>query len=280
MKRLVKYLLLVYTKFIERSVSMAVKKTPPQAHCPHDCSFLEKDLFQGENTLPFYCHQFECFLGFDTDVIRCSECLGAKRRNIKEEGLHLISAYPKGTNRPLTKLGFCKMFPNARRKMVDILSKKGKPIALGKGEGKMTPEEIKKAPESLMDSFKEVLTEGAISPKETLASATGLKAETLPRNLDDKTAQLIVNLMAVLDNTEKKRMTNALQNSQKAEKLINKIKEIPKDNKLLATVRKELELTTEEEYENENANQLTPEQLRLQQLRQIRTTGRNRGRIG
>lgn len=254
---------------------MSIKKTPPQAHCPHDCSFLEKDLFQGENTLPFYCHQFECFLGFDTDVIRCSECIGAKRRNIKEEGLHLISACPDGINRPLTKLGFCKMFPNARRKMVDILSKKGKPIGLGKKGESLTPEEIKKAPEKLMDSFKKVLTEEAASPKETLATITGLKAETLPRNMDASIAKLIVNLMGVLDNTEKKRMTNALQTPQKAEKLVEKIKKIPKDNKLLANVRKELEITEEDSYEYENSNRLTPEQLRLQQLQQTRNHSRS-----
>ena len=251
---------------------MALKKNPPQAHCPKDCSFLEKDLFQGENTLPFYCYQFDCFLGFDTDVIRCSECLGTKRRNIKEEGLHLISACPGKINRPLTKLGFCKLFPNARRKMVDILSRKGKPIGLPKN-AKLTPDEIKKATAELMSTFNEALTEVSVPPKETLAAFIGMKADNLPKTLDDKMAKLIVNLMGVLDKTEQKRMTNVLKNHEKADKFLKKLKELPKDNKLLGKVRKELELSEEEEYEN--TNQMSQEQQRLHQLHLMKIRGRN-----
>ncbi len=224
-------------------------------YCSKDCPFLDRAKIQGSDKIPYHCDLFNCFLAFEKDILRCEECFG-RQLDVKNQGLKFINAYPaKCFNKQMTKLGFSKSPDAVQNRMVHFLKTVGKAIGISKTFYHISQKDIR-----LMSQYflSEIDNYSPSKPPVEDKSVTELRqslkknASNMPRELDAKTATLIVNIFKVLDNTEKKWLSNTINSPAKFEKFLKKFKSLPQNDSLLKNVRHILE---DEEKEDEKQRQ-------------------------
>ncbi len=107
---------------------------------------------------------------------------------------------------------------------------------------KKSPQEVSVEENQDRKEIKDVLTE---------------KLDQFPALLDKATCQLLINLYLVLDSTEKSLMKDILNNPNKIEIFLKKIKTMGKNDNLLKNVRREMdEIALEMAKENQQIYQL------------------------
>lgn len=212
-------------------------------YCAKNCPFLEINYFEAMQRIPYHCELFDSFLGFDGNVLRCSECMG-EQRSIREEGLNFINAfYDRSINKPVTKIGFAKLLPSFQRQFVGFLKRFGNPVGVPsyfEFSRQMGMEKLQKV---LLQEMERKGNQLAYQDREKEELKFILKKQTdvFPEGLTSKTCKLILSLFAVLDSSERAVLLQILSNPNTLSKFLNKLKFMKKDNSLLASVRRELE---------------------------------------
>lgn len=246
---------------------------PQEPRCPKDCPYLGMRTFL-PNTLPFYCNQYETFLGADNAqrILRCARCRGIAA-NVVEEGLAFIDSYMvdhftiEETKRAFLRLdyGFQKMF-------VGLVAKTGVQITFTDSESGQT------------ESFEEVILQARQDHKKKVGSPEAqsfkdvLDADGMPL-MSRQTKTLLMNLFLVMDNSEKEMMKNILQNRHQVDSFLEVFQKQPQDQDLLKNVRalvydyerkgREMELTRQRNRERDQQRQ----QMNLLQLQRKKQRG-------
>ena len=225
--------------------------------CPKDCPFLGMRTFM-PNTLPFYCNQYETFLGATPkqNVRRCAACRGVSD-NIVETGLSFIESYIVDHYRiEATKLAFMKLAYGFQKMFVDLVSKTGVQIVLDAGE------------EGNSDTLSDKLLAARQEVKDRYGSPEAQEFKDLLDGPDmpmmsRQTKTLLTNLFLVLDNSEKEMLKSILQNANQVEAFLSSFQKQPQDQDLLANTRALI-------YDYDRQNQ------QAQELEKLRVMGRGR----
>ena len=205
---------------------------PPEvSECPKDCPFLGMRTFM-PNTLPFYCNQYETFLGATParNVRRCASCRGTSD-NIVETGLAFIDSYVVDHYRiEVTKLAFMKLAYGFQKMFVDLVSKTGVQIVLDAGE------------EANPDTLSDKLLAARQEMKDKYGSPEAQDFKDLLDGPDmplisRQAKTLLTNLFLVLDNSEKEMLKSILQNNSQVEAFLETFQKQPQDQDLLANTR-------------------------------------------
>lgn len=209
-------------------------------HCTDNCPFLEINYFEAMEKIPYHCALYDTFLGFDGKVLRCSECLG-QQRNIKEEGLNFINAfYAQNLNKSATKAGFAKLLPNLQHQFVAFLKKFGKPVALSNN---IDISDLNKLQNDL--STKLALTMRQVKHDKNIDEVMRLlnnkPDDGAPEDLTSGASKMILNLLAVMDLSEREMLLQILKNPYTFKQFLQKIKLMPKDANFLSSARIVLE---------------------------------------
>ncbi|MGN1091710.1 MAG: hypothetical protein ACI4RJ_04400 [Alphaproteobacteria bacterium] len=222
-------------------------------YCAKNCPFLEINYLEATEKIPYHCELFDSFLGFDGNVIRCSQCLG-EQRSIREEGLNFINAfYDRTINKSVTKISFIKLLPNLQKQFVKFIEKFGKPVGIPNYLDFSKQIGIEKLQHLLMQEMQRKNNQVHYENKEKEELKIILKTQTdaFPDDLDSKTCKLILGLFAVLDVSERAVLIQILKNPNTFSLFLRKLKFMKKDNNLIASVRIELErLKGQAELEN------------------------------
>ena len=204
---------------------------PDILDCPRGCPFLGMRSFM-PNTIPFYCNQYDTFLGGSPlhTVRRCSDCRG-EPNNIVETGLSFIDSYTVDHYRiEETKRAFLKLEHSFQRMFVDLVSRTGVQIVLEPGE--------EDNPDALSDKI--LLKRQDMKDKYGSPEAQEFKgildADGMPL-MSRQTKTLLMNLFLVMDNSEKEMMKDILQNPKQIESFLNSFQKQPQDQDLLKNVR-------------------------------------------
>lgn len=189
--------------------------------------------------IPYHCALYDTFLGFDGKVLRCSECLG-QQRNIKEEGLNFINAfYAQNFNKSATKAGFAKLLPNLQHQFVAFLKKFGKPVALSNN---IDISDLNKLQNDL--STKLALTMRQVKHDKNIDEVMRLlnkPDDGAPEDLTSGASKMILNLLTVMDLSEREMLLQILKNPYTFKQFLQKIKLMPKDANFLSSARIVLE---------------------------------------
>lgn len=205
--------------------------SPEVLECPKDCPFLGMRTFM-PNTLPFYCNQYETFLGATPrqHVRRCATCRGVLD-NLIETGLALIDSYLVDHYRiEATKIAFMKLEYGFQKMFVNLVSQTGAQIVLDVGE--------ENDPEALSDKL--LVARKDLKDKYGSPEAQGFKdlldMDGMPL-MSRQTKTLLMNLFLVLDNSEKEMMKHVLQTPNQVEAFLDSFQRQPQDQDLLANTR-------------------------------------------
>lgn len=202
-----------------------------QLECPEDCPFLGVRVFLPD-TLPFYCNQYETFLGVTParHIRRCSHCCGVCE-NIVETGLSFIDSYTIDHYRiEETKRAFLGLDLGFQKLFVNVVSQTGAQIALDPGD------------EDNPDAFSDKILKSRQELKNKFGSPEAqdfkglLDGEGMPL-MSRQTKTLLMNLFLVLDNSEKDMLKHILQNANQVEAFLSHFQKQPQDSDLLANTR-------------------------------------------
>ena len=205
--------------------------SPEILPCPKDCPFLCSRSFM-PNTIPFYCDQYESFLGAvaGQQVKRHFKCRGVLL-NLVEEGLSLIDAYAVDHYRiEETKQAFLKLNHGFQKMFVDLVSRVGVQIVMDATDDEnpdVFMDKIIKARQEMKDKY---------GSPEAQGFKDMLDAEGMPL-MTRQTKTLLMNLFLVMDKSEKEMVKNILQNKNQVESFLESFKRQPQDNDLLKNVR-------------------------------------------
>jgi len=205
--------------------------SPEILPCPKDCPFLCSRSFM-PNTIPFYCDQYESFLGAvaGQQVRRHFKCRGILL-NMVEEGLALIDAYTVDHYRiEETKRAFLKLNHGFQKMFVDLVSRTGVQIVMDEADHEnpdVFTDKIIKARQEMKDKY---------GSPEAQGFKDMLDAEGMPL-MTRQTKTLLMNLFLVMDRSEKEMVKNILQNKNQVEAFLENFKKQPQDNDLLKNVR-------------------------------------------
>lgn len=239
--------------------------------CPADCPFLGMRTFM-PNTLPFYCNQYDTFLGASPGqkILRCANCRGVVRNNVSA-GLAFIESYI-GVPAIETREAFLRLDHGFQKMFVDLISKTGVQIVLSSGES----DKPANLADDILKKWKEA-QDRAGSP-EVQEFAGLLDAEGMPL-MSRQTKTLLMNLFQVLDNSEKDMIKNVLQNPKQVESFLEQFERQPQDNDLLKNVRALVYDYDRraKEMEREQQRQLEEIRHREELSRLMRRRGNERG---
>ena len=240
--------------------------SPDVLGCPADCPFLASRSFLPQ-TLPFYCNQYDSFLGADTvqKPKRSYQCRGTLQ-NIVEDGLSFIDSYTVDHYRiEDTKHAFLKLNAGFQKMFVDLVSKTGVQIVLDTSDHEnpdVFADKILKARQEVKDKY---------GSPEAQGFKDMLDAEGMPL-LSRQTKTLLMNLFLVMDKSEKEMVKNILQNKNQIESFLDAFKKQPQDNDLLKNVRALV-------YEYDRKNQLELGRQRALNMQRVRQTIRDQNRL-
>ncbi len=209
-------------------------------YCSLLCPYLRKVPKSKLRRLPFYCDLYCVFLGVENDhVCRCERCLG-KALNAAKDGFHLISTYPNaGVDKRKTKWGFRRLPLSEKNRFVRLVEQSGVTMGVDADTPLNTAHVLR-----LLGRQMDVLTvkETPAKTAETLKfeSALNKLSDDMPRAISAETKQLLLNVFAVLDNSEKALMTSLISDSKKGPALVGNIARMPKSDNLLKDVRRML----------------------------------------
>ena len=239
--------------------------SPEITGCPKECPFLGMRTFI-PNTLPFYCNQYETFLGVTPTqkVARCPKCRGIKM-SAEEQGLQFINAFMVDHYTiDRTKHAFLKLDSSFQKMFVSLVAQTGAQIILDSDEDE-NPEtfsdKILKTRQELKDKY------GAPEVQEF----SGILDSGFPL-MERQTKTLLMNLFMVMDNSEKDMIKNIMINPKQADTFLKQFQKQPQDKDLLKNVRavvyeadrkRQLELARNRVQERN----LQQEQMRQQQER-------------
>ena len=252
--------------------------SPEHLECPQKCPFLGMRTFM-PNTLPFYCEQYDTFLGanFSQKIVRCAKCRGIKQ-NITETGLSFIDSYiTDHFTIEETKQAFLKLDHGFQKMFVDLVSKTGVQIILGTDS----------------DGNKETFEEAILKNRKEQKDKIGSPEVRSFKNLFDtegfplitrQTKTLLMHLFLVMDKSEKEMMKNILQNVKLVDSFLKTFSKQPHDQDLLRNVRavvyeydkKHREMERQNEKIRLNQRQELQRQNRLLQLQRKKTRGPTR----
>mgnify|MGYP003571358116 CR=1 FL=1 len=223
-------------------------------YCAKNCPFLEINYFEASQRIPYHCELFNSFLGFDGNVLRCSECVG-EQRSIRDEGLNFINAfYDRSINKSFTKISFVKLLPNLQSQFVGFLKRFGHPVGvpsyLDFSKNQMGIEKLQKV--LLLEiERKSNQIKYETKEKEELEFILKKQTDVFPEGLSSKTCKLILSLFAALDSSERAMLLQVLSNPNTLMQFLQKLKFMKKDSGLIASVRLELKkLMPQAELEN------------------------------
>ena len=234
--------------------------------CPSDCPFLASRTFMPQ-TLPFYCNQYDTFLGTDLSQRpkRSYLCRGIVQ-NIVEDGLSFIDSYTVDHYRiEETKQAFLKLNTGFQKMFVNLVARTGVQIVLDASDHEnpdVFSDKILKARQEMKDKY---------GSPEAQGFKDMLDAEGMPL-MTRQTKTLLMNLFLVMDKSEKEMMQNILQNKNQIESFLESFKKQPQDNDLLKNVRALV-------YEYDQKNQLELGRQRALNLNQTRQITRDQERL-
>lgn len=249
--------------------------------CPADCPFLASRTFMPQ-TLPFYCNQYETFLGTDLNQKpkRSFKCRGILQ-NIVEDGLSFIDSYTVDHYRiEETKQAFLKLSAGFQKMFVDLVSRTGVQIVLESSDHEnpeVFTDKILKARQAMKDKY---------GSPEAQGFKDMLDAEGMPL-MTRQTKTLLMNLFLVMDKSEKEMVKNILQNKNQIESFLENFKRQPQDNDLLKNMRalvyeydrkNQLELGRQRALNFDRTRQIMREQERLQRENELQRVLREKAR--
>ena len=240
--------------------------SPDILPCPKDCPFLCSRSFI-PNTIPFYCDQYESFLGAiaGPKIKRHFKCRGVLL-NMVEEGLSLIDAYAVDHYRiEETKRAFLKLNHGFQKMFVDLVSRVGVQIVMDATDNEnpdVFMDKIIKARQETKDKY---------GSPEAQGFKDMLDAEGMPL-MTRQTKTLLMNLFLVMDKSEKEMIKNILQNKNQIEAFLESFKKQPQDNDLLKNVRALV-------YEYDRKNQLELGRQRAMELTRVKNVRLEQDRI-
>lgn len=204
--------------------------SPEITGCPKDCPFLGMRTFI-PNTLPFYCNQYETFLGITPaqKVARCPKCRGLEITT-EEQGLQFINAFMVDHYIiERTKRAFLKLDSSFQKMFVSLVAQTGAQIILESDEDE-NPEtfsdKILKTRQELKNKY------GAPEVQEF----SGILDSSFPL-MERQTKTLLMNLFMVMDNSEKDMIKNIMINPKQADNFLKQFQKQPQDKDLLKNVR-------------------------------------------
>ena len=212
-------------------------------HCAKNCPFLEINYLEAIQKIPYHCELFDSFLGFDGNVLRCSECLG-QQHSIQEEGLNFINAFHDNSiNKSITKISFIKLLPNLQKQFVRFIKRVGKPVGVPNYLDFSKQISLEKLQKVLLQEIQRKNNQEKYQKEEKEELEIILKKQTdvFPQDLDSKTCKLILSLFYVLDTSERAILLQILKNPNTLSLFLQKLKFMKKDSSLIASVRIELE---------------------------------------
>lgn len=204
--------------------------SPAITGCPKNCPFLGMRTFI-PNTLPFYCNQYETFLGVTATqkVARCPKCRGLEI-TIEEQGLQFINAFMVDHYIiERTKRAFLKLDLSFQKMFVGLVAQTGAQIILESDEDE-NPEtfsdKILKTRQELKNKY------GAPEVQEF----SGILDSGFPL-MERQTKTLLMNLFMVMDNSEKDMIKNIMINPKQTDNFLKQFQKQPQDKDLLKNVR-------------------------------------------
>lgn len=238
--------------------------------CPADCPFLGMRTFM-PNTLPFYCNQYETFLGANPGqkILRCANCRGVVRDNVAA-GLAFIESYI-GVPAVETREAFLRLDHSFQKMFVDLISKTGVQIILSTGES----DKPANLADDILKKWKEAQDRAGSPEMQEFAGI--LDAEGMPL-MSRQTKTLLMNLFQVLDNSEKDMIKNVLQNPKQIDSFLEQFDRQPQDNDLLKNVRSLIYDYDRQRQEMEREQQRQREELRQREALALFMQRRNNER--